>query len=108
MYGTGDAAQNWQRRCSETVRELGFVTGKVTLCHFYHDKWCVCGMAHGDEFVFARESSHIKGTSALTPKRFKVSVMGPKGSAMLRVLHCSWRWAQRGVSSDRTTGTRKR
>lgn len=34
MCGTRDAPQTWQGKCSEMVRELGCVMGKVSPCHF--------------------------------------------------------------------------
>lgn len=36
MYGTRDAAQNWERKCAEAVKAVGFEIGKVSPCHFYH------------------------------------------------------------------------
>lgn len=33
MYGTRVVAQNWQRKFSGTVRELGFVTRSASPCH---------------------------------------------------------------------------
>ena len=30
MYGTRDAAQNWQKKCAEIAREMGFSVGRVS------------------------------------------------------------------------------
>lgn len=46
MYGARVVAQNWQRKCSETVQEPGLPTGKVSPCHFFHSKRAVLGIAH--------------------------------------------------------------
>lgn len=55
MYGTRDATQNWQRNCSQTVRELGFVTGRVSPCHSYQREWNVCGAIHRGGSMFTRD-----------------------------------------------------
>ena len=34
MYGTRDAAQNWENACCEELEKLGFVRGKATPCAF--------------------------------------------------------------------------
>lgn len=47
----GDAAQNWQHRCSGTVREVGFTIEKVSPCHFFHRDWQVCGLERSNDFV---------------------------------------------------------
>ena len=63
MYGTRDAAQNWQKKCSEVVQELGFRVGRVSPCHFYHAESGTCGMVHGDDFVFVGRRNFLKGVS---------------------------------------------
>lgn len=35
------------------VQEPGLTIGNASPCHFYHPRWGVCGIVHGDEFVFA-------------------------------------------------------
>lgn len=46
MYGTRDVAKNWQRKCSEVVKDIGFTIGKVWRCHYYNrtrtcTTWCM-------------------------------------------------------------------
>ena len=36
MYGTRDAAQNWALEYSQTLKDLGFIQGKASPCHFWH------------------------------------------------------------------------
>lgn len=54
-----DVAQNWQRKCSGTIQELGFAIGKASPIHLYHPNWDVCGLVHGDDFVFVLSNSHL-------------------------------------------------
>lgn len=60
MYSTRDAAQNGQRKCSEIVRNLGFITAKLSPCHFFHKGWQVCGRVHGSDFVFVGKSEFLQ------------------------------------------------
>ena len=51
MYGTRDAASNWERDWQERVKswcvQLGFSWKKL----FHHGRNRVSGMTHGDDFV---------------------------------------------------------
>lgn len=60
VYGRRDAAQSWQRKCSETVRELGVVKGKASPCHFYQDHWGVCCIVLCDDFALAGGKQHLE------------------------------------------------
>lgn len=109
MYGARDAAQNWQNTCSETVREVGFETGKVSPCHLYNKSWDVCGMVLGGDFVFvgarkylAKIANHMKANLSAT-----VAVTERGGQIALRVLNRNIRWTPGASSTIATTGTRR-
>ena len=51
MYGTRDAAQNWERVYVDFMERNGFRRGIAHPCVFYHEGkqlWCVM---HGDDFT---------------------------------------------------------
>lgn len=98
MCGTRDAAQNWQTKCFESVRELGLVRGRASSCHFYQLSWRVCGLLYGDDFVFAGESAHLKRISAHMATRGNVT--GPEVAAFLRALDHSIAWTPRGIIGE--------
>lgn len=56
MYDTRGAAQNWQKGCSKTIRELGFDIGDAPPCHFYLKDTETCGMAGRGDY-HKREAS---------------------------------------------------
>lgn len=74
MYGTRDAMQTWQGKCSEIVKDIDFTIGKASPCHFYTSDQEVCGLAHGDGFVFVGEKGHLKRIEDHMQKKFKVEV----------------------------------
>jgi len=53
MYGTRDAAQNWEEEYTEFMREWGFVTGVSNPCVMYHPERGVRAVVHGDDFAIA-------------------------------------------------------
>lgn len=56
LPGTRDAAQNWEDMYMEFMHELGFYSGKVTPCMFWHKSRDIRVNIHGDDFtVLARE-----------------------------------------------------
>lgn len=76
MSGTRDAAQSWQRKCTETMTEIGFRIGKVSPCHFFHSDWQVCGLVHGDDFVFAGRRDYLDKIAEHMRGKFKIKVAG--------------------------------
>ena len=51
MYGTRDAASNWERDWQEHVRNWGFQRGLSSKNLFHHKENRVSGLTHGDDFV---------------------------------------------------------
>ena len=51
MYGTRDAAQNWEHAYSEFLESIGFVSGRATPCMFWHKSRDIRLVAHGDDFT---------------------------------------------------------
>lgn len=79
MYGTRDVAQDWQSKCSEPVREIGFDIGKASPCHYFKTEWGVCGMVHGDDFVSAGKDKFSQIADYMMGKpSVNVAAAGPK------------------------------
>ena len=51
MYGTRDAAQNWEIAYAEFMEEIGFTRGVVSPCVFWHPERELRVVAHGDDFT---------------------------------------------------------
>lgn len=100
MYVTRHAVQKWQRKCSESMPELGFVLGKVPPCPFFHLGWKVCGLMHGDDFVLVGIKGQLSKIADHMKNKFnvKVAVAGTEDAEPARVLN----------QSQRGPGVRKR
>ena len=53
MYGTRDAAQNWEMEYTGFMKSLGFAQGIATPCVFYHQERDIRIAVHGDDFTTA-------------------------------------------------------
>ena len=51
LYGTCDAAQNWEDTYSEWLISFGFIRGKASPCVFYHPGRSLRVVVHGDDFT---------------------------------------------------------
>eukprot|EP00969_Alexandrium_andersonii_P335002 14805068-Alexandrium_andersonii.AAC.1 len=51
MYGTRDAAQNWEECYRGVRRDMGFTQGRAPTCVFFHKAWKVWVVIHGDDFT---------------------------------------------------------
>ena len=60
LYGTRDAAQNWQKEYAGFMREIGFRVGKASPCSFYHPKLNISCTVHGDDFTSCGPESAIE------------------------------------------------
>ena len=52
MYGTRDAASNWEHKYAAHLRASGVAQGASAPCVFYHRERDVQLVVHGDDFSF--------------------------------------------------------
>ena len=52
MYGTRDAASNWEDKYASHLIKCGFVQGKSSPCVFFHAEKGISVVVHGDDFTF--------------------------------------------------------
>ena len=50
LYGTQEAAANWEAEYASTLENLGFTRGTSSACIFYHREHDIVLMVHGDDF----------------------------------------------------------
>ena len=60
LYGTRDAAQNWEETYTKwLVEEMGFRRGKACPCNFYHEEKDARLVDHGDDFTILADEPTI-------------------------------------------------
>ena len=93
LYGTRDAAANFQKTVREFMEQRGWIASKYCPCSFYHPTKDMRAMVHGDDFVVVGSRSHAKWFKGELKKRFEVktTVVGSHGlSGYRRVENVSW------------------
>ena len=51
MYGTRDAAAQWEKYYTDALKELGFVGGLFCPCLLHHPRRGIAMWVHGDDMV---------------------------------------------------------
>jgi hypothetical protein len=102
MYGTRDAAQNWEVTYVTFMNEIGFVSGKSTPCVFYHEKRNVRAVVHGDDFTLLGKEGELDWFRQMISERFEVKFRGRLGPChsdqkSIRILNRVVEWSEEGI-----------
>ena len=79
MYGTRDAASNWEQFYSNSMKEGGMVAGQYSPCLFRHDKLNVRTWVHGDDFVGRAPRKQARWLEQHLMQRMDIRVTGILG-----------------------------
>lgn len=74
LYGTQDAAANWEAEYTGTLVNDGFVQGKASGCHFYKEASQVRLLVHGDDFVAVGNKNALDDYEAMMTKTYECKV----------------------------------
>ena len=86
LYGTRDAAMNWQDDVPREMTKWGFHRGKFNPCLYYKPAMCLMTVVHGDDFMSVGARPALAKFKNEMQKRFeiKTQVIGatnPEGGA---------------------------
>ena len=79
LYGSRDAAQNWQAHGTKTMNGLGFASGASNPCMFYGAEWGLRSFVHGDDLVTTGSPQALKWFGGASRKAFALTsaLLGP-------------------------------
>ena len=60
LYGTRDAAMNWDAEINETMKELKFTRGKASSCVYRHETESTTAAIHGDDILVEGWESDLR------------------------------------------------
>ena len=60
LYGTRDAASEWDALATKCLEAAGFETGWSSPCLYRHSSALAIGWRHGDDLVFAGEETFLE------------------------------------------------
>ena len=72
MYGTRDAAKNWQECYTGHLEAIGFSVGKANPCMFVHHARDVKLLVHGDDYVSVGSRQSLNWLKVELEKKFKI------------------------------------
>ena len=78
MYGTRDAAHNWEIEYTNFLTGIGFISGTASPCHFHHPERGIDLVVHGDDFTSLGYDNDLNWLKAQFGKsmRLKPSCLG--------------------------------
>ena len=99
MYGTRDAASNWERDWQEHVKKWGFQLGVSSKNLFHHKENRVSGLTHGDDFVLTGPTKRLTESenemTSVYPIKAKIISLGfPKS---IKTLNRRLHWGKEGI-----------
>ena len=90
LYGTRDAATNLQKDVAKEMTKWGFERGNYNPCLYWHRRWNIQTLIHGDDFVSVGNRDDIRKFKQNMESRFeiKTTIVGeaPQESQEGRVL----------------------
>ena len=105
MYGTRDAAQNWEEHYPNVHLEIGFKQGISSTCVFRHEDKHVTVVIHGDDFTALGKEKDLDWYRQKIKDRMSTKVKGrigpgPKDDKTMRVLNRIVEWTDAGIKHE--------
>ena len=72
LYGTRDAAMNWQEEVAKEMQGWGFSRDRYNPCLYWNEKTRLRTMVHGDDFVSAGTREAVRAFRRQLEKRFEI------------------------------------
>ena len=90
LYGTRDAAANFQREVGSFMRTAGFVQGRYNPCTYWHPRKKLRTFVHGDDFVTQgrrQEAAWLKKKLEEEKKEKEAKAQAKRAATLQRDLH---------------------
>ena len=107
LYGTRDAALNWAHAYSEVLEKIGFTKDRSSPCCFYHAKWGVRTVVHGDDFHIVATRPQLEWLHKEMAKHWEIVVRGilsPNGETGTAITHHCFEqlitWTPLGIQTE--------
>ena len=102
MYGTRDAAQNWEFEYSEFMESIGFKRGDAVPCLFNHPKKALKIAVHGDDFTILGDEEDLNWFKKKISEKFEIKFRGrigpsSKDEKSIRLLNRVFEWTEEGI-----------
>ena len=104
LYGTRDAAMNWEAEIRATMESLGFQRGQASTCVYRHKHTGNTAAIHGDDILMEGSENELKEHYKKILKKYEctMSMIG-SGSHLeksLKILNRTIRWTEAGIEIE--------
>ena len=104
LYGTRDAAREWQRTLSKHLRAIGFVPGKGHPSVFHHAERGICMLVHGDDYFSSGHTEQLDWLEQQLAAQYEIQTQRigsgvgrePEGKILNRIV----RWTKEGYEVE--------
>ena len=105
LYGTRDAAMNWEREYTDTLKAIGLVQGRSSPCIFYCERRDLRVVVHGGDFTVLSDRAGIDFVHAAMKKKYIVKLRGVLGPERgddkeIRILNRVLRYTESGLELE--------
>jgi len=105
LYGTRDAAQNWEHAYINFLEKAGFVNGVASPCVFYQKERAVRVVVHGDDFTVLGQETQLDWFRKQIAEKFEVKFRGSLGPSdtddkSIRILNRVVTWTKEGIEYE--------
>jgi hypothetical protein len=102
LYGTRDAASNWEQTYTEFMIGIGFEQGKSSPCIFRNAKQDIVTVVHGDDFTSLAPEKSLRWLANEFKKKFEIKdrgILGPDPHDLkeIRLLNRIIAWEADGI-----------
>ena len=104
LYGTRDAAQNWENEYINFMKEVGFDSGISSPCIFEHKLGGIKAVVHGDDFTLTGTRNDLDWLKSRMESKFEIKHkgrMGPRPDMKsVRILNRVITWTDQGIEYE--------
>ena len=102
MYGTRDAARNWEKEYTGFMRDAGFKQGLASPCAFYHQDRNIRAAIHGDDFTLLGHKQDLDWFRNKIKGKYSVKFRGRLGPGSdddksIRILNRIAEWREDSI-----------
>ena len=72
LYGTRDAAVNFQEEVAKFMKIIGYTEGKYNPCTYWHEKRKLRTLVHGSDFVTVGKREDVEWLKNQMGRRFEI------------------------------------
>ena len=105
VYGTQDAAANWEYKYATHLIENSFRRGKTSPCAFWNPQTGVRCVVHGDDFTFAGPDDELTKCTQMMNSEYDIKVRGKLGPDLkddkaITILNRCVKWTPQGIQYE--------